>query len=235
MTPMLVELRRAVVRFGAVLALDEIDFSLRAGERVALLGSNGSGKTTLLRLLHGLVTCTSGQRESSTSGAAEPWSQAMVFQRPFLLSLSVAHNLQIALRLAGVPSKLRGQPAKEALDRAGLAGLSGRPARTLSTGQQQRLALARAWAVRPRILYLDEPTASLDPAARLEVELLIGRFADEGMTLVFSTHNLAQAKRLATRVVYLDGGRLVVDLPAPRFFSEPLPDPAAQFLRGESP
>ncbi len=98
-----------------------------------------------------------------------------------------------------------------------------RPARALSGGQQQRLALARAWALQPQLLFLDEPTASLDPSAKREVEALIEEFAAEGMTVVMSTHNLGQAKRLASRVIYLEGGRLIVDLPTARFFNDELP------------
>jgi tungstate transport system ATP-binding protein len=124
---------------------------------------------------------------------------------------------------------------QQALQRVGLAELAARGARTLSVGQQQRLALARAWAVRPQLLFLDEPTASLDPAAKREVEALITEFADEGMTLVMSTHNLGQAKRLARRVVCLDGGEVVADLPTARFFDGPLPEAAARFVKGELP
>jgi len=117
----------------------------------------------------------------------------------------------------------------------GLLALAGRPARELSGGQQQRLALARAWALQPDILFLDEPTASLDPSAKREVEALITDFARDGVTVVMSTHNLGQAKRLATRVAYLEAGRLVVDLPVDRFFRDTLPTEAAQFLKGELP
>jgi tungstate transport system ATP-binding protein len=117
----------------------------------------------------------------------------------------------------------------------GLAGVAGRPARDLSGGQQQRLALARAWALQPDLLLLDEPTASLDPSAKREVEARISEIADDGVTVVMSTHNLGQAKRMATRVAYLEAGRLVVDLPMAEFFNRDLPPPAAQFLKGELP
>jgi tungstate transport system ATP-binding protein len=157
----------------------------------------------------------------------------MVFQRPFLLRLSVWNNLMVALWLAGVPRAGRAGLARQALARVGLADQRDRPARVLSGGQQQRLALARAWSVRPRVLFLDEPTASLDPGAKREVEQLIAGFAQEGMALVMSTHNLGQAKRLATRVVYLEGGRLIVDLPTTEFFNQSLPEPAASFVKGE--
>jgi tungstate transport system ATP-binding protein len=118
----------------------------------------------------------------------------------------------------------------------GLDAERDRPARVLSAGQQQRLALARAWAVRPQVLFLDEPTASLDPGAKREVEALIESFArDDGVAIVMSTHNLGQAKRLGTRVLYLEAGRVAVDRAAAAFFDEPLPKAAAQFVRGESP
>jgi len=231
MSATLIELNDAGVRFGSVTALADVNFNLRAGERVALVGSNGSGKTTLLRLLHGHVAHQGTRRVQHAS------AQAMVFQRPFLLRLSVWHNLMVALWLAGVPRAERAARAAAALARVGLAALRDRPARVLSGGQQQRLALARAWAVRPKVLFLDEPTASLDPGAKHEVEQLIAEFAregeDQGMALVMSTHNLGQAKRLATRVVYLEGGRLIVDLPTADFFNQTLPDAAASFVKGE--
>jgi tungstate transport system ATP-binding protein len=159
----------------------------------------------------------------------------MLFQRPFLLSLSVRFNVMLGLWLHGVPRALRDERCTRALHRVGLAAVAARPARTLSGGQQQRLALARAWALEPDILLLDEPTASLDPSAKREVERLIEALAADGVTVVMSTHNLGQAKRLATRVAYLEGGRLVVDLPVDRFFNDALPSEAAQFLKGELP
>jgi tungstate transport system ATP-binding protein len=226
----LIELKRADVRFGDVAALVDASLALHAGERVALVGSNGSGKTTLLRALHGQLPLSGGERR--VGGPAEP-TQAMVFQRPFLLRLSVWHNLMVAFRLAGVPRGARSERASDALERVGLGAQRDRPARVLSGGQQQRLALARAWGVRPQLLFLDEPTASLDPHAKREVETLIDEFAAEGMTVVMSTHNLGQAKRLATRVVYLEAGRVIVDRPTAQFFDLPLPLAAALFVKGE--
>lgn len=230
----LVSLHRAGVRFGAVAALKDIDLSVHAGERIALVGANGSGKTTLLRLLNGLQPASSGERRLHAAHEAAPRA-AMLFQRPFLLHLSAWRNLTLALWLRGVPRAQRERRADEALRRVGLHGERGRPARALSGGQQQRLALARAWAIEPDILYLDEPTASLDPSAKREVEALVDEFARDGVAVVMSTHNLGQVKRLCRRVVYLDGGRLVVDLPVERFFNDTLPPDAAQFLKGELP
>jgi tungstate transport system ATP-binding protein len=224
----LLRLVAAGVRFGDVSALHDVEVEVRRGEFVALVGANGSGKTTLLHALHGLVPMT-GARE--VDDAAVP--QAMVFQRPFMLRLSVRSNLRVALWLAGVARPAWNERAAEALHRAGLEELAQRPARTLSAGQQQRLALARAWATRPEILFLDEPTASLDPSAKKEVEAMLAHFASDGMTLVMSTHNLGQAKRLASRVIYLDQGEIRADLPTERFFGEHVDRRADLFLKGE--
>ena len=225
----LISLDGVSVRFGDVQALREVTLAVRRGEVVALVGANGSGKTTLLRALHGVVS-HAGTR-SVAPGA--PVRQAMVFQRPFVLRLSAWNNLRVALWLAGVPRAELALRADAALERVGLATLKHRPARALSGGQQQRLALARAWGARPDLLFLDEPTASLDPTAKKEVEALLEGFAHEGMTIVMSTHNLGQAKRLASRVVYLDAGQVREDLPTAQFFSTALQGRAQQFTQGE--
>lgn len=228
MTGPLLAVRDLSVRFNGVQALRGVTLDVHRGDFIALIGANGSGKTTLLRTLHGLLPHT-GTRQLAPAAA----QQAMVFQRPFMLRLSVANNLRLALWLARVPRHQRDERATQALQRTGLAGLRDRPATALSAGQQQRLALARAWALRPDLLFLDEPTASLDPTAKKEVEAVLAGFAAEGMTLVMSTHNLGQAKRLARRVVYLDRGEVRSDLPSERFFSEHVDPRAALFLKGE--
>jgi tungstate transport system ATP-binding protein len=149
------------------------------------------------------------------------------------MRLSVANNLRLALWLAGIARQQWVPRTDAALRRVGLHGLAERPARALSGGQQQRLALARAWAVHPQLLFLDEPTDSLDPAAKKEVEAVLAGFAADGMTLVMSTHNLGQAKRLGSRVVYLEGGEIHADLPTAEFFNGRLQGRAQQFLKGE--
>lgn len=222
------------VRFGAVQALLPLDLRLRRGERLVLVGANGSGKTTLLRALHGLVP-SQGRRELHVGINGATPRLAMVFQKPFVLSLSVRANVLLGLWLHDVPRAERQQRCMAALQRVGLEDMAMRSAMALSGGQQQRLALARAWALRPDLLLLDEPTANLDPSAKREVEALVEEIAAEGTTVVMSTHNLGQAKRLATRVAYMEGGRLVVDLPVERFFTDKLPTEAAQFLKGELP
>ena len=226
----LLALRDASVRFGSVVAVRDASVVIRPGEAVAIVGANGSGKTTLLRLLHGVVS-HSGTRRVGAAAA----SQAMVFQRPFLLRLSVRRNLLVALWLGarGLASRERSVRADEALARVGLQALADRPARALSGGEQQRLALARSWSVRPSILFLDEPTANLDPSAKKEVEALLAAFIGEGMTIVMSTHNLGQAKRLASRVIYMDEGRIDLDLPTADFFASGTAGRAGLFLKGE--
>ncbi|MDI1245385.1 MAG: phosphate ABC transporter ATP-binding protein [Rhodoferax sp.] len=213
----------ASVHFGqttrAVRALSDVSLQIQAGERVALVGANGCGKSTLLRLLHGLTQPTSGQARS------EPGiRQAMLFQKPHLMRLSVQANVALGLWLRGTPWGQARAQALTALARVGLLDLAQRNARQLSGGQQQRVAMARAWALKPQVLLLDEPTASLDPHAKREVEALMEEFASgaEAMTLVFASHNLGQVKRLASRVIYLEHGRVLADLPVHDFFSGPL-------------
>lgn len=232
--PALITLQAAAVHFGAVQALRGVDLRLHRGESLMLVGANGSGKTTLLRALHGLVPCR-GTRELHAGPGGRLPVGAMVFQHPFLLNLSVWRNVWLGLWLRGVPAAQRRALCDEALRRVGLDPLADRPAHALSGGQQQRLALARAWGLQPDVLFLDEPTASLDPSAKREVEALVQEFRDAGVTVVMSTHNLGQAKRLGTRVAYLEAGRIVVDLPVDRFFNDELPHEAAQFLKGELP
>ena len=237
MTP-LISLRAASVRLGTTEALRDVTLTLHRGDRLALVGSNGSGKTTLLRLLHGVIDPQQpGQRMTSP---LQPEGRAavgaMVFQHPFFLRLSARRNLLLALWLRGVPGPERAERVRLALQRVGLASMAERPAHALSGGQQQRLALARAWALQPDILFLDEPTASLDPSAKREVEGLIADFSRDGVTLVMSTHNLGQAKRLATRVAHLEAGQLATVQDVDRFFDAPhLPEATRQFLKGELP
>ena len=230
----MIRLQNACVRYGEVVALRGVSMHVQPGDRLALVGTNGSGKSTLLRALHGLIDLSQGRREVQGWGpSAQGPAMAMLFQKPFLLNLSVQANLQLALWLRGVPRSLRATRVQEALEKAHLTDCAHRFARALSGGQQQRLALARAWATRPDLLFLDEPTASLDPGAKREVERLITEFAAEGVTVVMSTHNLGQVKRLATRVAYLEAGQVKVDCDVDAFFNGPLPPEAAQFMRGE--
>jgi tungstate transport system ATP-binding protein len=232
MTDALLELRSATVRFGARQALDAVNLRVERGERIAVVGANGSGKSTLLRAAHGLVPLAEGRRVVNRE--REP-RLAMVFQRPFMLRLSLQANIELGLMLQGMPRAARRERALRALQRVGLAAEAQRSGRVLSAGQQQRAALARAWALQPDLLLLDETTASLDPTAKREVEALIDEFAQQGMALLMSSHNLGQVKRLATRVIYLEHGRVLADVSTDRFFNRSLPAEAALFLKGELP
>ena len=227
----LVQLKGLDVRFGPVTALAGVDLRVAPGERVALIGANGSGKSTLLRVLHGLVRPAAGSvlRDSAAR-------QAMVFQRPRMLRTSALNNVALGLWLGGMRWRNARARALAALGRVGLAETAFRYAPALSGGQQQRLALARAWSLEPAVLFLDEPTSSLDPHAKREVESLMEGFAGSGMTLVFASHNLGQVKRLATRVVYLEHGRILADLPVRDFFQGPLGATSREaelFVKGE--
>jgi len=224
----LFDLRDGGIRFGAVQALAACTFSIAPGERLALIGANGSGKSTLLRTLHGLLALSSGQLYADAAAR-----QAMLFQRPYMLRATALNNVALGLWLAGTRWPEARLQAMAALERVGLADMAARPAKALSGGQQQRVALARAWACKPQVLLLDEPTASLDPTAKREVERLMAEFADDGMTLIFSSHNLGQVKRLASRVIYLEHGVLVADRGVHEFFSGGLPAAATAFLKGE--
>ena len=231
-----VDLRQVTVRYGRVQALDQVTLCIVPGERVALVGANGSGKSTLLRVLGGLADASGGGFQCNAR-----LRQAMLFQRPHMLRTSAQNNVALALWLRGVRWRDARPQALAALQRVGLQGIAAQNARTLSGGQQQRVALARAWALRPDVLLLDEPTASLDPHAKREVEALMADFAASHgaagpahpVTMVFSSHNLGQVKRLASRVIYLEHGRLVADLPVHDLFNGPLPEAARLFVKGE--
>jgi tungstate transport system ATP-binding protein len=218
----------AFFRAGQTL-LDDVSFRLEAGTRTLILGPNGAGKSLLLRLCHGLIQPSSGRILWQGADAAR--KQAMVFQRPVLLRRTALANIDYALKVRG----LARQQAEGALERAGLGGLAHRQARVLSGGEQQRLALARAWALEPEVLFLDEPTASLDPGATRAVEALIGAIARTGTKIIMTTHDLGQARRLADEILFLDKGRLIEHGPAADFFAQPKSAEAQAFLKGDLP
>jgi tungstate transport system ATP-binding protein len=216
--------------------IDAISLEIGAGPRTVILGPNGAGKSVLLRICHGLLAPTAGRVRWNVSQPGNGRRrQAMVFQRPVLLRRSALGNVTYALKLAGVPFGQRGARALEALRKVGLEGVAGRPARVLSGGEQQRLALARVWALHPEVLFLDEPTASLDPGATHEIENIILALHAAGTKIVLVTHNLGQAHRLGDEILFLHQGRLVERAPADRFLKHPASSEAANFLEGELP
>jgi tungstate transport system ATP-binding protein len=221
-----VAFEKASLRVGDVHLLSDIDLVLGAGAPTVLLGPNGSGKSTLLRLAMDLVAPTSGR--VAWGGRAEPGERlAMVFQRPVMLRRTAAANIAYAL------PKRDDTRVMDLLTQVGLAPLAKRPARKLSGGEQQRLALARALARNPEILLLDEPTASLDPAATKAVEDIVQQIARAGVKIVMATHDIGQARRLAGDIVFLARGRLVEHAQAQFFFTSPTTAEAAAFLRGD--
>jgi len=227
-----IELRDVTVERSGVLLLRAVSLRIVRGERVVVIGGNGAGKSTLLRVLHGLARPTAGTIRWGGASAA-PRNQAMVFQRPLLLRRSVAGNVRYALRLAGASPGEQDARARRALHEADLSALARRPARRLSGGEQQRVALARAESLQPALLLLDEPTASLDPAASRVIEARVTAIHAAGTTVVMSTHNLAQARRLAERIVFVHAGRVLEDTVADAFFRAPSSAEAAAFLEGE--
>jgi tungstate transport system ATP-binding protein len=189
-----------------------------------------------MRLMHGLLTPSAGRvRWNERDNASLRRRQAMVFQRPVMLRRSALANVLYALSVAGVPAAEREAQALAALEEVGLHHLAHRPARVLSGGEQQRLALARAWALHPEVLFLDEPTANLDPGAAREIETVIRAFDAAGTKIVMATHNLGQARRLGDEVIYLQAGRVMERAPIEQFFARPATAEAAAFMKGELP
>jgi tungstate transport system ATP-binding protein len=217
---------------GGVRVLSGISLELAAGGRTVLLGPNGAGKSTLLRVLHGLIPPSAGSIRWGGANS-RPRGQAMVFQRPVMLRRSAAENIRYALDLAGISGAEADARIAEALEEVGLRALANRPARVLSGGEQQKLAFARVWALGPEVVFLDEPTASLDPAAARSVEKIIVDIHRRGTTIVMTTHNLVQAKRLADDILFLHAGRVTERTPAREFFAAPRSAEAAAFLEGE--
>ncbi len=225
------EVRGLVYRAGGRNLIDGVDLRLAAGSFTVVMGPNGAGKSLLLRLLHGLITPTAGSVswEGKPHGDELRRRQAMVFQRPVLLRRSVAANIRFVLKVRGRSSAQR---VEEILDEVGLLPYAHQPARLLSGGEQQRLSLARALALEPRVLFMDEPTASLDPASTAAIESIVRRAHGRGTKIVFITHDLGQARRLADDVVFLNRGRVVEHTPAGRFFASPASREARDYLAG---
>ena len=216
--------------------IDGITATLGTGPRTLILGPNGAGKSLFLRLCHGLLAPSEGRVLWGGRALGETWvrrRQAMVFQHPVVLRRSVRANVAYGLALAGVARRERHLRVDEALAQVGLAALADRPAHVLSGGERQRLALARAWALHPEVLFLDEPTASLDPAATRAVEEAIAAFHATGTKIVMTTHDLGQARRLADEVLFLYQGRLLEQSPARQFFEHPSSPEARAYVAGE--
>lgn len=227
-------LERVCFEAGGRRIIDDVSLTLERGARTVILGPNGAGKSVLLRLCHGLLAPTSGRIAwSAPERTAGGRAQALVFQRPVMLRRSALANVAYGLKVAGVGATERDARARAALERVGLTHLAARPARVLSGGEQQRLALARAWTLNPEVLFLDEPTANLDPGATHEIEAAIQAIHAGGTKIVMVTHNLGQARRIADEILFLHNGRIAERASAVRFFTAPGCPAAAAFLKGE--
>ncbi len=213
-----------------------ISARIEAGPRTVILGPNGAGKSVLMRLCHGLLLPTGGRItwHGARNGDVRR-HQAMVFQRPVMLRRSALANVMYGLELAGKSRRESGLRAMDVLEVVGLAPYATRPARVLSGGEQQRLALARAWALGPEVLFLDEPTANLDPSATHDIENIINAIHASGTKVIMTTHNLGQARRLGDEILFMSNGRLMEHTPIDRFFREPASAEAAAFIKGELP
>jgi tungstate transport system ATP-binding protein len=218
---------------GATAILDRLSLTITRGAPTLVVGPNGAGKTTLLRLFMGLTSPSTGRITWGGRANSTLARRAILFQRPVMLRRTAAGNVDYALAQAGTPHKLRAERVAALLEQVGLSDLALRPARRLSGGEQQRLALARALARDPEILLLDEPTANLDPAATRSVEEIVLLAAHSGIKIVMASHDLGQVRRLAGDVVFLVRGALCERGPATDFLDNPNTPEAAAFLRGD--
>ena len=225
------ETRDLILELNKIRYINNINMAIKSDNLTVVMGENGAGKSLLLRLLHGMIIPTHGtilwngvQMNDSIRK-----QQAMVFQRPVLLRRSVAANIDFVLRLKGLKDN---DYRDEILENVGLLQFYNKPARTLSVGEQQRLALARSLATDPAIIFLDEPTASLDPSSTLAIEKIVTGAHKNGTKIIFITHNLGQARRIADDVVFLHKGQLVEHSPAITFFDNPTSEAAKAYLEG---
>jgi tungstate transport system ATP-binding protein len=218
---------------GATAILNRLSLTIAPGAPTLIVGPNGAGKTTLLRLCMGLAAPSTGRVTWGGRADRTPLRRAILFQRPMMLRRTTAANVAYALAQAGTPRQQRTPRVIALLDRVGLSDLAQRPARRLSGGEQQRLALARALARDPEILLLDEPTANLDPAATRSVEEIVLLAAQSGIKIVMASHDLGQVRRLAGDVIFLVRGALCEQGKAGDFLDHPATPEAAAFLRGD--
>ena len=218
--------------------IKNLNCHFKSNKQTVIIGPNGAGKSLLMRLCHGLIKPTNGivKWHDSGNSRGHPYiieRQAMVFQRPIMLRRTVSGNVEYALSTRGTSKEKKKIIVNDVLNKTGLQAFSTQSARTLSGGEQQRLALARAWALTPEVLFLDEPTANLDPSATYRVEEIIKAIQKSGTTIIMTTHDLGQARRMADQVIFLHQGHLIEDTPAKLFFLNPKNELTKAFLHGE--
>jgi tungstate transport system ATP-binding protein len=218
---------------GGVHILSDVTLRFHAGAPTILIGPNGSGKTTLLRVAMGLLQPANGRVTWGGQERVAPQRRAIVFQRPAMLRRTAAANIEYALASVDVSRDIWKQRTAELLAMVGLSGFGERPARKLSGGEQQRLALARALARNPEVLFLDEPTAALDPYSTKAIEDVLVAIAAKNIKIVMSTHDLGEARRLAGDIVFLNHGRIAETGTAADFFNAPKTGDGQRFIAGE--
>lgn len=214
--------------------LHQISIQFDGLQSTLILGPNGAGKTMLLGICHGLIKASNGcVIWNNQRRAAAPDAQAMVFQQPVMLRRSVRENIEYAMQVCNVATAAQPARLENALDLSGLIELVERPATKLSGGEKQRLALARCTAINPQVLFLDEPTAHLDPTATRQIEHMINTLRNNGCCVIMATHDLGQAKRLADRILFMHHGRVLEDTKTADFFATPSTAEGRAFVTGQ--
>ncbi|MEE9388307.1 MAG: ATP-binding cassette domain-containing protein [Paracoccaceae bacterium] len=230
--PLLISVQDLVYEAGDAFRLQVDELQISAGGPTVILGPNGAGKSLFLRLLHGLLAPDNGSVlvNGVVPDAAVRRQQAMVFQQPVLLRRTVAANISYALKVRGVKRVTRRRKVDALLRQNGLSDQAKQAARTLSGGEQQRLALARALAIEPEVLFLDEPTSSLDPSSAGAIEEIIANAGQAGTKIIMVTHDLGLAQRLADRVIFFHKGRVCEQALGTDFFKRANSPEARAFL-----
>jgi len=220
-----------------VKALDSVSLKLKEGKIFVLLGINGSGKTTLLRIAAGLDEPDKGSilfNDERIQARELRKIATLVFQKAVMFNTSVYDNLAFGLRIRGISEQEISEKVSAALSSVGLVDFEKRKAKKTSGGEQQRIALARAFLLEPRILLLDEPTANLDPNNAMIIENAIRtRRKEKGTIIVMATHNLNQAKRVADEIIHIYNGRILETASTKEFFNHPRNEMSRKFINGE--
>jgi tungstate transport system ATP-binding protein len=210
-----------------------ISLTISEGGITVLIGPNGAGKTTLLKALHGIIRLDNGQVKFATPAKTAQNQQSFVFQAPIMLRRSVLENLAYPLMVNGQDKQSATETARTWATKIGLSAHMDRPAPFLSGGEKQKIALARALITSPKLLFLDEPTTSLDGAATVEIEALLSEAQTLGTTIIMSTHNIGQARRMANRVLFMKDGQIEAHSTADTFFDTPPTQAAQKFIAGD--
>jgi tungstate transport system ATP-binding protein len=217
-------------------ALQDVSFSLNGGKIVVLIGSNGAGKSTLLRIIAGLEKPDKGRvlfnNQILPDREIRKFS-TLVFQKTVMFSRSVHDNLAYGLQIRGIPNDEINQRISDALEAVGLKDFESRKAKKTSGGEQQRISLARALLLNPKILLLDEPTANLDPNSSRIIEKTISSRKNSDTIIMLATHNLGQAKRLADEVVHIHEGKIIESSSTKNLFDQPQKELTRKFIHGE--